>query len=114
MPARALGFVLAAASAFFNGSFAALSKLEPVRESNVSPPVFNFFLTLGVAASCLVATPFVPATGHEIGICWQGILAGTLLVLATYFSFVAIPHVGVSVGQGVWGGTAILVSFLWG
>lgn len=43
-----------------------------------------------------------------------GIVAGLLLVLAFTFSFLAIPLVGLSIGQGVWGGTAIIVSVLWG
>jgi hypothetical protein len=34
--------------------------------------------------------------------------------LSTLFSFLAIPRVGLAIGQGVWGGVAILVSFLWG
>jgi hypothetical protein len=35
-------------------------------------------------------------------------------VLAIAFSFAAINLVGLALAQGVWGGVAILVSFLWG
>merc|ERR1712216_1012187 len=39
---------------------------------------------------------------------------GSLFVFAVLFSFLAIPLAGLSIAQGVWGGAAILVSFLWG
>lgn len=41
-------------------------------------------------------------------------VAGMLFVLAGLFSFLAIPELGLAIAQGVWGGSAVLVSFLWG
>ena len=43
-----------------------------------------------------------------------GILAGLFQDLAITFSFLAIPRVGLSIGQGVWGGTSILVAIILG
>lgn len=43
-----------------------------------------------------------------------GMVAGMLFVLAGLFSFLAIPELGLAIAQGVWGGSAVLVSFLWG
>merc|ERR1711871_1670283 len=43
-----------------------------------------------------------------------GLCSGGLLVTAFFFSFVAIPLVGLAVGHGVWSGVAIVTSFCWG
>jgi len=43
-----------------------------------------------------------------------GILAGLFQDLALTFSFLAIPKVGLSIGQGVWGGTSIIVAVILG
>lgn len=51
---------------------------------------------------------------EHIGLSFYGALAGALFVAATAFSFVAIPLIGVSLAQGIWGGCAILVSCFWG
>eukprot|EP00037_Helgoeca_nana_P016425 m.154574 g.154574 ORF g.154574 m.154574 type:complete len:371 (-) comp23517_c0_seq2:129-1241(-) len=104
-----LGFVLAAVSAVCNGSFAALSKKYPS-----DPHVFNLQFCFGVLVSSMLAPAFYTFSGSEFGVTPFGIGAGLLLVLSTLFSFLAIPRVGLAIGQGVWGGVAILVSFLWG
>jgi hypothetical protein len=55
---------------------------------------------------------------HELGspplLCPLGLVAGLLFVGASSLSFVACSFIGLSTGQGVWGGAAILVAFLWG
>lgn len=107
-------FVAAILSAVFNGSFAAFSKLRPVRVSRIDPIVFNLYCCLGVALSSFAATPLLARAGLAIGVSSWGVLAGSLFVLAVLFSFLAIPLAGLSVSQGVWGGTAIFVAFLWG
>ena len=43
-----------------------------------------------------------------------GMLAGGLFVCAVAFSFVSVQLVGLSIGQGIWSGSAVVVSFLWG
>mmetsp|Transcript_126967 Transcript_126967/g.179149 ORF Transcript_126967/g.179149 Transcript_126967/m.179149 type:complete len:342 (-) Transcript_126967:226-1251(-) len=106
---RALGFGLAAASAVCNGSFAALSKIWPI-----DPLIFNLHFCCGVFLSSMIAPTFYTITGNEMGVTVFGVLGGVLLVLSTLFSFLAIPRIGLAIGQGVWGGVAIIVSFLWG
>jgi hypothetical protein len=52
-----LGFVLAAGSAVFNGSFAALAKLPKVQKAGTEPVVFNFWVCVGVFISGFLVTP---------------------------------------------------------
>lgn len=109
-----LGFILAVLSAVFNGSFAALSKLPQVQRAGTEPVVFNLYVCLGVFVSGLCSIPFFHLDDKEVGFPIAGMVAGMLFVLAGLFSFLAIPELGLAVGQGVWGGSAVLVAFLWG
>jgi len=109
-----LGFVLVILSAVFNGSFVAFAKIKSVAAAEVHPILFNFYLVLGVFLSSWIAAAFMPLVDAPLTIPWLGLLAGSLLVMATSCSFVAVSYIGLSTGQGVWGGTAILVSFIWG
>lgn len=97
---QVVGFVLAGLSALCNGSFAALRKVEAVRHVSVTDIQFNLYLSLGVFLSSMVALLFIPAAGKDIGICWQGVLAGSLLAIAGLFSFLAVSALGLSVAQG--------------
>ena len=45
---------------------------------------------------------------------WLGLVAGALLVVALGASFLAIEKIGVALAQGTFGGTAIIVSYVWG
>ena len=110
-----LGYTAAVGSAVLNGSFAALSKLVPEQH----PFVFNALLGIGVLlSSAILGLLVLPLL---TGGAWLQLrvdpiagLSGVLLGLATFFSFLAIPRVGLALAQGVWGGTAIAVSFVWG
>ena len=110
----AVGFLLAFASAVCNGSFAAFQKLPQVQRSKPHPIIFNMYVSLGVVVSSLVVIPFLPLIGLQIKFNPLGSLAGALFVLATLFSFLAIPYLGLAMAQGTWGGAALLASFLWG
>ena len=112
MPALA-GLGLAALSAVFNGSFVSFAKLVPA-EAAVHPIVFNLYLSFGVFLSSCAVAPFLPLLGSPPLVCPLGAVAGLIFVGASSLSFVAVENVGVSSGQGVFGGMAILVSFLWG
>ena len=108
-----VGLAVAVLSAVFNGSFAAFSKFKSAQL--VHPLIFNLYLSFGVFASSCVAIPvakLVPLSAPLI--CPLGFLAGLLFVGASSLSFVATKYVGLSTGQGLWGGSAILVAFLWG
>eukprot|EP01012_Entosiphon_sulcatum_P005390 TRINITY_DN12387_c0_g1_i1.p1 TRINITY_DN12387_c0_g1~~TRINITY_DN12387_c0_g1_i1.p1 ORF type:complete len:344 (+),score=41.83 TRINITY_DN12387_c0_g1_i1:56-1087(+) len=116
----ALGLLSAILSALFNGSWAVLSKLECAQ---VNPLVFMMYASLGVFASSWLVIPIIAPMYHfnpsfsgspDYEFTYYGMLAGLLFILAIAFTFIAIPLVGISVSQGVWGGTAIVASFLWG
>ncbi len=108
------GFLLAGLSAVFNGSFVAFAKIKSVAQCDLHPFLFNFYVALGVFLSCWLAAPFLPLVGVPLGISPFGVAAGALFVGASGFSFVAASKLGLSTGQGVWSGMAIVVSFLWG
>jgi hypothetical protein len=110
-----LGYSAAVLSAVLNGSFAAFSKLVPSQH----PFVFNAVLGVGILlSSALLALLVLPLMRGTALLQPQfdlvAGLSGVLLGLATFFSFMAIPRVGLALAQGTWGGTAITVSFLWG
>ena len=107
-----LAVLLACASAVFNGSFAALQKLDSVAKCDLHPVLFMLYNCTGVFLSSWLAIPFLPAlsrlpptsifrAGNDV---WEftplGLAAGSLYVLAIFFSFSAVPRVGVSIGQG--------------
>ena len=114
MPASQLaGLSLAVASAIFNGSFAAFSKLRAA--SLVHPLIFNLYVAAGVCLSSCLALPFMPLVGSPPVVCPWGVVAGLLFVSATSLSFVAVSSgLGLSSGQGVWSGSSILISLAWG
>lgn len=111
-----VGYGTAVLSAVFNGSFAAISKLVPQQH----PFIFNALLGVGVfLSSALFGLLVVPlACGQALTASFDvdpvAALSGVLLGGATTFSFLAIPRIGLALAQGIWGGTAITVSFLWG
>ena len=107
-----VGVVLTVASAVFNGSFTAFSKARAA--SLVHPFVFNLYLSFGVCLSSWIVAPCLPLIGSPPLVCPLGALAGLIFVGASSLSFVAVKHVGLSSGQGVFGGVAIIISFMWG
>lgn len=102
-------FTFAFFSAVFNGSFAACAKLTPIP---VDPVLFTFYNSIGVLLSSLFTLPFLLNTTFPFS--FMGIIAGSLYIISIMFSFATVELIGLSVGQGVWGGAAILVSFLCG
>lgn len=119
----ALGFALASFSAVFNGSFASAFKLPKVAAAGLDPLLFQLYVSLGVFLSSFLVIPFLSynaaitgndAAGTALVFEPLGLAAGGLFVLAISFSFVAVDLIGVALGQGVWGGFAILISYLWG
>ena len=132
-----IGLIGAVLSAFFNGTFAAVMKLPAVAAVDLDPIVFLLYFSLGVFASSWLVFPFTKLAFDQnfdgatfSGSPWilkysedgfvellftpLGLLSGCLLVLAVTGSFVAVPKIGLSVGQGTWGGVAIVTSFVAG
>lgn len=104
------GFVIAALSAFFNGSFPVWSKAT---KEEVDPVVFNGLVGLGAFVSSMI----VPLLFNQLdGYVFipMGFVGGLLLIGATLCSFLAIPRLGLGPAMALWSCSAILVSFLWG
>lgn len=116
-------FILASTSALFNGSFAACAKLTSLP---IDPILFTFYNSIGVFLSSFLVIPILPflselpdtsiykAGSSEWHFTYLGLIAGSLYIFAAVLSFAAVRYIGLGIGQGVWGGAAILVSFLWG
>jgi len=117
------GYILGALSAVFNGSFASIFKTEKVAAAKLDPMLFQLYVSAGVFLSSFVVIPFLsynkeltgkPTAGTALVFEPLGLVAGALFVLAISFSFLAVDCIGVALGQGVWGGIAIVVSYAWG
>lgn len=89
-------------------------KLPSVARTNLDPVIFNFYVCIGVCLSSWLVIPCLAIAEMQIGFTIAGFSAGVLFVIAIGFSFLTIRLIGLSIGQGTWGGTAILVSFMWG
>ena len=137
MTTTAVGILLAASSAIFNGSFASLFKTKHMVELSIHPMIFQLYVATGVfVTSLLIAGFLLPVdsllddnSGSETGlglvilkveVLWasswmvMGLIAGGLFVLAIASSFQAVELIGVALAQGVWGGVAMMIGYLWG
>eukprot|EP00191_Tetraselmis_sp_GSL018_P002240 CAMPEP_0177597812 /NCGR_PEP_ID=MMETSP0419_2-20121207/11935_1 /TAXON_ID=582737 /ORGANISM="Tetraselmis sp., Strain GSL018" /LENGTH=324 /DNA_ID=CAMNT_0019090055 /DNA_START=269 /DNA_END=1240 /DNA_ORIENTATION=+ len=104
-----LGLACAGLAAICAGSFGSLSKLEQCQE--VHPYIFNFWTCQGFVLSSALLLLLDPQFRVFEPL---GLLSGLLYVIATANSFAAIASVGLSVGSGIWSGTAVIVSFSYG
>eukprot|EP00591_Stephanopyxis_turris_P002744 CAMPEP_0195522182 /NCGR_PEP_ID=MMETSP0794_2-20130614/20089_1 /TAXON_ID=515487 /ORGANISM="Stephanopyxis turris, Strain CCMP 815" /LENGTH=350 /DNA_ID=CAMNT_0040651873 /DNA_START=15 /DNA_END=1067 /DNA_ORIENTATION=- len=121
---KAAGLFCAIGSAVFNGSFSALFKTDNMNELFIHPMVFQLYASIGVFVSSWLVVPFfqfnkdILQEDHVVGDVFKfspmGAIAGFLFVVAISASFLAVDDIGVALAQGIWGGVAILVSYLWG
>ena len=112
MSSFVLGILCAIGSALFNGSFAVLFKTEKLVRLAIHPMTFQLYVCGGILLSSGLAVTALPSS-FSVVTPW-GLVAGGLLVLAVSTSFYAIAEIGVAVAQGIWGGTAMAVSYAWG
>ena len=103
------GFALAITSAITNGTFSVPSKLSPVKRANVEPYIFNLYMCFAVGITSLCFLFFVPFT-----FTWMGLISGLFLSFSTLNAFRAASLLGISIGAGIWSGTAAIVSFIFG
>mmetsp|Transcript_35746 Transcript_35746/g.106677 ORF Transcript_35746/g.106677 Transcript_35746/m.106677 type:complete len:364 (-) Transcript_35746:137-1228(-) len=124
----AIGFLCAVLSAFFNGSFtvpfkAASSRHHggnterarrsegPANDEEVHPIVFTLYVSAGVFLSSMIfIAPFLPTVSINV----PSLLAGFLFVLSVSASFLAVDLIGMALSQGIWSGSASVVSYIWG
>lgn len=124
-----VGYIAAVLSAVFNGSFTSPYKIERVAKFNLHPILFTQYVSIGAFLSSLLVIPFLPYNRYvtkfdddetddreatDFVFSWLGLIAGALLVVALGASFLAIERIGVALAQGTFGGTAIIVSYVWG
>ena len=116
------GFALAVASAVFNGTFVAPFKTKRVSDLKLRPIIFQLYVACGVFASSWLALPFLqynhivadcPDAGTTLEFSLLGMLGGGLFIVSIVASFNAVELIGLALAQGIWGGVALLVSYLW-
>ena len=79
--------------------------------NKVHPIVFTLYVSFGVFLSSFVfIVPFLSV----ISINLPSILAGFLFVLGVSASFLAVDLIGMALSQGIWAGSATVVSYIWG
>lgn len=106
---HAFGILFAILSAIANGTFTVFSKIDFVKRAAVDPLLFTFWACVGIVGSSLVSLV-------RVRFIWtpQGLLSGIFFALSTANAFRAVKLIGMSVGTGIWCGTAIIVSFIGG
>lgn len=124
-----VGYLAAVLSAVFNGSFTSPYKIESVAQYDLHPILFTQYVSIGAFLSSLLIIPLLPYNKYitsfddddveddvatKFVLSWLGLIAGALLVIALGASFLAIEKIGVALAQGTFGGTAIIVSYIWG
>ncbi|KAL2641894.1 hypothetical protein R1flu_009481 [Riccia fluitans] len=107
--AIAMGTLLSVLAAIANGSFTIFMKTNAVRRARVDPIIFTFWACVGIILSSLLSL-----IKFKFVFSIMGVISGLLFVLSAANSFRAVRLIGVSVGTGVWSGTAVLVSFVAG
>ena len=115
------GYILAIIAAFCNGSFLVPYKIESVTAMKIDPIVFQLYATVGIFLMSWIAAMFLPFNseyvanaGEKLNFVPLAALAGCLMVLSMTFSFFATRKIGVALAQGIFGGLAIVVSYIWG
>jgi len=108
-----VGIVLAGASSFFDGSWACPFKLvkSPPHAALWQLAVCFGVLVTGIVAGMVLQVSFDKPLMFDVVGAWGG---GALIAGSFMFSFPAITRLGLAFAQGLWCGTAVLTSFLWG
>lgn len=121
MLSKGAGYILAIIAAICNGSFLVPFKVESVAVMKIDPIVFQLYATIGIFIMAWIAAIFLPynseyvsQSGEKLDFVPLGALAGSLMVLSMTFSFLATRKIGVALAQGIFGGLAIVVSYIWG
>jgi glucose uptake protein GlcU len=115
------GFIFAIAAAICNGSYLVPFKSKSVTMLKVDPLVFQIYASMGIFVASWFLLAFLPFNPHFIdgsstkfAFVPLALLSGCLVVLSMTFSFFATKKIGVALAQGIFGGLAIIVSYIWG
>jgi len=103
------GYLSAVGAVVFFGSIGLMIKSRNVTEAKVDPMIFQLYYSLAIFISSWFVLSYEPFV-----FTYWGIVGAALWVPASILSIFAIKYIGLSIAQGVWSGSSILVSFLWG
>lgn len=115
-----LCFFFAIFAAFLNGSFIVPFKIPSVAKFNVAPLVFLQYNCFGIFLSSWLCNAFLPLNssyvndaGNTFQFVWLAFLGGIIFAASISCSFIAVETIGLALSQGVFGGAAIVTSYLW-
>jgi glucose uptake protein GlcU len=109
MDRETAGLLAVFASVLAFGTFVIPMKHRPVVEAKVDPAVFQLYYSFSVFCTSFLVLIYVPFEFN-----FWGVLGAALWVPASLLSIAVVRFVGMAVGMGIWAGTSIVVSFLWG
>ena len=105
----AVGWAGVSLSIFAFGSFALPVKSPQVLHADVGPIVFQMYMSASIVLFSPLVLIIVPWS-----FTWYGLASAALWVPTSLLSLVAIKFIGISVGQAMWAGATVVVSFVWG
>jgi multidrug transporter EmrE-like cation transporter len=115
-----LCFFFAILAAFLNGSFIVPFKIPSVAKYNVEPLVFLQYNCFGIFVSSWLCNAFLPLNGQYVDnagtsfqFVWLAFLGGVIFAGSISCSFIAVETIGLALSQGIFGGAAIVTSYLW-
>jgi len=103
------GYLAVLGAIFFFGSIGVMIKSKKLAEAKVDPIVFQLYYSLAIFISS-----WLVLTYNSFVFTYWGIVGAALWVPASILSIFAIKYAGLSISQGIWSGSSIIVSFLWG
>lgn len=80
-----------------------------MQENDVDPMVYQIFMNIAIFLSSWLVLIKYPLYLEP----WA-VLSATLWVTASILSIFAVNHIGMSIAAGIWCGTSMITSFLWG
>jgi glucose uptake protein GlcU len=105
-----VGWVAVVLSILTFGSFALPMKSPPVLASaDVGPMGFQIYMSVSI-----VITSALVLITQEWSFTWLGTASAALWVPTSLLSLVAVKFIGISVGQSIWAGITVIISFIWG
>lgn len=80
-----------------------------LQENDVDPMVYQIFMNVAIFISSWIVLIW-----HPLYLEPWAILSATLWITASILSIFAVNHIGMSIAAGIWCGTSMITSFLWG
>eukprot|EP01040_Poterioochromonas_malhamensis_P001074 gene1074-1139_t len=120
MTSSGVGYVYAIVACLTNGSFLVPFKFHKIAVLKIPPVVFQLYASIGIFLSSWISAAFLPinpdfvnGAGKSLEFVPYGFLGGVIMVLSMTLGFMATRKIGVALAQGIFGGLAIIVSYIW-